>query len=326
MGAYGEDCARGHRGDGCDARRASPRARHPGLRRQRRHGHRRRHRRRRLHPRHLRSRRCASDPRGGPRGSPVAAEAEEAAAVVSEDPDSEPEPDVSSLDAKALAIQLLDEIPTWQKALAAGVPATALLAVIIAARKWSHLESSKRREGESLRRIRSLSAALAEVESKLAAIVDERDEAKRDFESWKETMEKDAAKRDKLAEEKLQAAFAETAEVRQELALAKRKLEEVGLTKEELAKARELNTELQRQLGEASEANMAELEKLHDELDKSKEDARAELEEALRATEALRAELADAQREVLASSRRIWTPRARISTRRRHDWTRRTNV
>ena len=43
LGAYGEDCARGHRGDGCDARRASPRARHPGLRRQRRHGHRRRH-------------------------------------------------------------------------------------------------------------------------------------------------------------------------------------------------------------------------------------------------------------------------------------------
>ena len=73
LGAYGEDCARGHRGDGCDARRASPRARHPGLRRQRRHGHRRRHRRRRLHPRHLRSRRCASDPRGGPRGSPAAA-------------------------------------------------------------------------------------------------------------------------------------------------------------------------------------------------------------------------------------------------------------
>lgn len=229
--------------------------------------------------------------------APVAAEAEEAAAVVSEDPDSEPEPDVSSLDAKALAIQLLDEIPTWQKALAAGVPATALLAVIIAARKWSHLESSKRREASLSDESESLSAALAEVESKLAAIVDERDEAKRDFESWKETMEKDAAKRDKLAEEKLQAAFAETAEVRQELALAKRKLEEVGLTKEELAKARELNTELQRQLGEASEANMAELEKLHDELDKSKEDARAELEEALRATEALRAELADAQRE-----------------------------
>ena len=86
--------------------------------------------------------------------------------------------------------------------------------------------------GESLRRIRPLSAALAEVESN-RVIVDERDEAKRDFESWKETMEKDAAKRDKLAEEKLQAAFAETAEVRQELALAKRKLEEVGLTKEE---------------------------------------------------------------------------------------------
>ena len=86
--------------------------------------------------------------------APVAAEAEEAAAVVSEDPDSEPEPDVSSLDAKALAIQLLDEIPTWQKALAAGVPATALLAVIIAARKWSHLESSKPPRGESLRRIR----------------------------------------------------------------------------------------------------------------------------------------------------------------------------
>ena len=136
-------------------------------------------------------------------------------------------------------------------------------------------------------------------------------------------MEKDAAKRDKLAEEKLQAAFAETAEVRQELALAKRKLEEVGLTKEELAKARELNTELQRQLGEASEANMAELEKLHDELDKSKEDARAELEEGFGPW---KARLMPTRSASLASSRRIWTPRARISTRRRHDWTRRTNV
>ena len=138
-------------------------------------------------------------------------------------------------------------------------------------------------------------------------------------------MEKDAAKRDKLAEEKLQAAFAETAEVRQELALAKRKLEEVGLTKEELAKARELNTELQRQLGEASEANMAELEKLHDELDKSKE-ARAPNWRRRFAPRKRSARNSPTRSASLASSRRIWTPRARISTRRRHDWTRRTNA
>ena len=172
--------------------------------------------------------------------------------------------------------------------------------MIIAARKWSHLESSKRREASLARGDPNRSPAALERSRKikLAAIVDERDEAKRDFESWKETMEKDAAKRDKLAEEKLEGGVCRNGwEVRQELALAKRKLEEVGLTKEELAKARELNTELQRQLGEASEANMAELEKLHDELDKSKEDAARQLEEALRATEALRAELADAQRE-----------------------------
>ena len=205
--------------------------------------------------------------------------------------------DVSSLGTTALALRLLDEIPTWQKALAAGVPAAAVAAVIVAARKWSHLEVSKAREASLSDESKSLSAALVEVEMKLAAIVDERDEAKRDFESWKETMEKDAAKRDELADKKLQAAFAETAQVREELKLAKRKLEEVGLTKEELAKARAMNAELQRQLGEASEANMAELEKLHEQLETSRAGARAELEEALKATEALRAQLADAQRE-----------------------------
>ena len=205
--------------------------------------------------------------------------------------------DVSSLGTTALALRLLDEIPTWQKALAAGVPAAAVAAVIVAARKWSHLEVSKAREASLSDESKSLSAALVEVEMKLAAIVDERDEAKRDFESWKETMEKDAAKRDELADKKLQAAFAETAQVREELKLAKRKLEEVGLTKEELAKARAMNAELQRQLGEASEANMAELEKLHQQLETTRAGARAELEEALKATEALRAQLADAQRE-----------------------------
>ena len=67
---------------------------------------------------------------------------------------------------------------------------------------------------------------------------------------------------------------------------------------------------------------MAELEKLHDELDKSKEDARR-LEEAPRHGSA-RAELADAQRESREFKKDL--THARISTRRRHDWTRRTNV
>ena len=126
LGAYGEDCARGHRGDGCDARRASPARAIPDyavngamatagataaavfIR--------------------------ATSGRGDALPTPAAALAEAPSPPrrrrrrrSSPGSDSEPEPDVSSLDAKALAIQLLDEIPTWQKALAAGVPATALL-------------------------------------------------------------------------------------------------------------------------------------------------------------------------------------------------------
>ena len=56
-----------------------------------------------------------------------------------------------------------------------------------------------------------LSAALVEVESKLSVIMDERDEAKADFETWKEDMQAEMEKRDAAAEKKLEAAFAERA-------------------------------------------------------------------------------------------------------------------
>ena len=73
-----------------------------------------------------------------------------------------------------------------------------------------------------------LSAALVEVESKLSVIMDERDEAKADFETWKEDMQAEMEKRDAAAEKKLEAAFAETREVREELQIAARQARILG--------------------------------------------------------------------------------------------------
>ena len=94
----------------------------------------------------------------------------------------------------------------------------------LAARRWSHLErAAKLAEAEPRVAGEALSAALATVETKLGAIVEERDEAKKDFERWKGEMEADAEKRDALAAKKLEAAYKETKSVREELDAAKKK-------------------------------------------------------------------------------------------------------
>ena len=51
------------------------------------------------------------------------------------------EPEV--LDKMALAQLILAETPAWQKALAAAVPASAIIGLVLAARRWSHLERVK---------------------------------------------------------------------------------------------------------------------------------------------------------------------------------------
>ena len=201
------------------------------------------------------------------------------------------------LDKMALATLILAETPAWQKALAVAVPSAAVLGLVIAARRWSHLERAKLKEANLTTEAKALSAALATVETKLSAIVEERDEEKKDFERWKGEMESEAVRRDALAAKKLEAAYKETASVRKELDVAKKKLESVGLSKTELEAATRMNAELQKQLGEVQEANMRELEQLHKELDKARLDAKSELEKALVETESLRAKLTTAEEE-----------------------------
>ena len=96
------------------------------------------------------------------------------------------EPEV--LDKMALAKLILAETPAWQKALAAAVPASAIIGLVLAARRWSHLERAKLKEANLTTEAKALSAALLTVETKLSAIVEERDEAKKDFERWKGEM------------------------------------------------------------------------------------------------------------------------------------------
>ena len=192
---------------------------------------------------------------------------------------SSPEPEV--LDKMALAQLILAETPAWQKALAAGVPASAIIGLVLAARRWSHLERAKLKEANLTTEAKALSAALLTVETKLSAIVEERDLAKKDFERWKGEMESEAVKRDTIAAKKLEAAYKETASVRKELDVAKKKLESVGLSAKELESATRMNAELQKQLSEVQEANMRELEALHKQMDKARLDAKSELEKAL---------------------------------------------
>ena len=204
------------------------------------------------------------------------------------------------LDKFALASLILNEMPLWQKALATAVPSAAVLGLVLAARRWSHLERAKLAEASLTTEAKALSAALATVETKLGAIVEERDEAKKDFERWKGEMEAEAVKRDALAAKKLEAAYKETKSVREELDAAKKKLERVGLSEKELASATRMNAELQKQLGEVQEANMRELELLHGQLDEARLDAKSELEKALKETESLRAKLTAAENEAAA--------------------------
>ena len=204
------------------------------------------------------------------------------------------------MDKMALASLILNEMPLWQKALATAVPSAAVLGLVLAARRWSHLERAKLAEASLTTEAKALSAALATVETKLGAIVEERDEAKKDFERWKGEMEAEAVKRDALAAKKLEAAYKETKSVREELDAAKKKLERVGLSEKELASATRMNAELQKQLGEVQEANMRELELLHGQLDEARLDAKSELEKALKETESLRAKLTAAENEAAA--------------------------
>ena len=226
----------------------------------------------------------------------VIRESEQDAGVVDDASASETE----VLDKMALASLILAEMPLWQKALAAAVPSAAVLGLVLAARRWSHLERAKLAEASLTTEAKALSAALATVETKLGAIVEERDEAKKDFERWKGEMEADAEKRDALAAKKLEAAYKETKSVREELDAAKKKLERVGLSEQELASATRMNAELQKQLGEVQEANMRELELLHGQLDEARLDAKSELEKALKETESLRAKLTAAENEAAA--------------------------
>ena len=208
------------------------------------------------------------------------------------------EPEV--LDKMALAQLILAETPAWQKALAAAVPASAVVGLVLAARRWSHLERAKLKEANLTTEAKALSAALLTVETKLSAIVEERDLAKKDFERWKGEMESEAVKRDTIAAKKLEAAYKETASVRKELDVAKKKLESVGLSAKELESATRMNAELQKQLSEVQEANMRELEALHKQMDKARLDAKSELEKALVETESLRAKLTTAEEEAAA--------------------------
>ena len=169
------------------------------------------------------------------------------------------------------------------------MPSAAVLGLVLAARRWSHLERAKLKEANLTTEAKALSAALATVETKLSAIVEERDEAKKDFERWKGEMEAGGGEARRARREEARGGVQRN-EIRARRARTRRrKLERVGLSEQELEAATRMNAELQKQLSEVQEANMRELELLHGQMDEARLDAKSELEKALKETESLRA-------------------------------------
>ena len=224
---------------------------------------------------------------------------------------------------------IIRETPAWQIGLAAAVPCAALLAVVVAARRFTHLEIAKARNELLTDHERELAEQLEKTEEKLAAMIKTHASVSKEKESLEKKttqMETKMNQKAMLEIEKLEAKFMmREAEQAREVEEAREALAAVVKEKEELARKIESRAKSEadaaiaeveaRLRAEADVADKAAAEKLEaaqtaakaeleaaqtaakTELEAAEKAAKAELEQA---EKALKAELEQAEKAAAA--------------------------
>ena len=224
---------------------------------------------------------------------------------------------------------IIRETPAWQIGLAAAVPCAALLAVVVAARRFTHLEIAKARNELLTDHERELAEQLEKTEEKLAAMIKTHASVSKEKESLEKKttqMETKMNQKAMLEIEKLEAKFMmREAEQAREVEEAREALAAVVKEKEELARKIESRAKSEadaaiaeveaRLRAEADVADKAAAEKLEaaqtaakTELEAAEKAAKAELEQAEKvakaeleqAEKALKAELEQAEKAAAA--------------------------
>ena len=213
---------------------------------------------------------------------------------------------------------IIRETPAWQIGLAAAVPCAALLAVVVAARRFTHLEIAKARNELLTDHEQELAEQLEKTEEKLAAMIKTHASVSKEKESLEKKttqMEIKINQKAMLEIEKLEAKFMmREAEQAREVEEAREALAAVVKEKEELARKIESRAKSEadaaiaeveaRLRAEADVADKAAAEKLEaaqtaakTELEAAEKAAKAELEQA---EKALKAELEQAEKAAAA--------------------------
>ena len=224
---------------------------------------------------------------------------------------------------------IIRETPAWQIGLAAAVPCAALLAVVVAARRFTHLEIAKARNELLTDHEQELAEQLEKTEEKLAAMIKTHASVSKEKESLEKKtaqMETKMNQKAMLEIEKLEAKFMmREAEQAREVEEAREALAAVVKEKEELARKIESRAKSEadaaiaeveaRLRAEADVADKAAAEKLEAaqtaakaELEAAEKAAKAELEKAEKAAKAeleaaekaLKAELEQAEKAAAA--------------------------
>ena len=213
---------------------------------------------------------------------------------------------------------IIRETPAWQIGLAAAVPCAALLAVVVAARRFTHLEIAKARNELLTDHEQELAEQLEKTEEKLAAMIKTHASVSKEKESLEKKttqMETKMNQKAMLEIEKLEAKFMmREAEQAREVEEAREALAAVVKEKEELARKIESRAKSEadaaiaeveaRLRAEADVADKAAAEKLEAaqtaakaELEAAQTAAKAELDAA---EKALKAELEQAEKAAAA--------------------------
>ena len=213
---------------------------------------------------------------------------------------------------------IIRETPAWQIGLAAAVPCAALLAVVVAARRFTHLEIAKARNELLTDHEQELAEQLEKTEEKLAAMIKTHASVSKEKESLEKKttqMETKMNQKAMLEIEKLEAKFMmREAEQAREVEEAREALAAVVKEKEELARKIESRAKSEadaaiaeveaRLRAEADVADKAAAEKLEAaqtaakaELEAAEKAAKAELEAAQTAA---KAELEEAEKALKA--------------------------
>ena len=216
---------------------------------------------------------------------------------------------------------IIRETPAWQIGLAAAVPCAALLAVVVAARRFTHLEIAKARNELLTDHEQELAEQLEKTEEKLAAMIKTHASVSKEKESLEKKttqMETKMNQKAMLEIEKLEAKFMmREAEQAREVEEAREALAAVVKEKEELARKIESRAKSEadaaiaeveaRLRAEADVADKAAAEKLEAaqtaakaELEQAEKAAKAELEKAEKAAKAAKAELEAAEKAAKA--------------------------